>query len=63
MEVSGQFNVQDALFPGKGPQYPLDRRLSWPQSWSGHSGKVKKSLFLPGIELWLSSPQPSHYPD
>jgi len=24
--------------PGKGPRYPLDRRLGGPQSWSGHRG-------------------------
>jgi hypothetical protein len=23
-------------------QYPLDRRLSGPQNWSGHSGEEKK---------------------
>jgi len=41
---------------GKNPWYPLDRRLGWPQSWSGLGGKEKKLLTLPGIESWLSSP-------
>jgi hypothetical protein len=33
---------------GRGPQYPLDRRLVWPQGWSGRSGEEKE--FVPGIE-------------
>jgi len=31
---------------GKSSEYPLDRRLVGPQSWSGHSGKDKKIPFL-----------------
>jgi hypothetical protein len=31
-----------ALPPGKEPQYPLDRRLGGPQSWSWHRGLEKK---------------------
>jgi hypothetical protein len=27
-----------ALPPGKGPPYPLDRRLGGSKSWSGHRG-------------------------
>jgi hypothetical protein len=39
---------------GKSPQYPLDRRLGGPESWSGCCGVEKTFLSLPGIE-----PQPS----
>jgi hypothetical protein len=36
-----------ALAPGgKGPRYPLDRRLGGPQSRSGHRGYRKKSFRL-----------------
>jgi hypothetical protein len=32
------------LYPqGKGPRYPLDRRLGRPQSQSGHSGEEKNN--------------------
>jgi hypothetical protein len=30
--------------------YPYDRSLCWPLSWSGCSGKEKKSQLLPEIE-------------
>jgi hypothetical protein len=34
--VSGQRHAPDVLYPrDKDPQYPLDRRLGGPQSWSG----------------------------
>jgi hypothetical protein len=37
--VSGQHHAPAALYPlGKGPRYPLDRRLGGPQSRSGHRG-------------------------
>jgi hypothetical protein len=29
--------------PGKGPWYPLDRRLDDPYSWSGRHGEMKTS--------------------
>jgi hypothetical protein len=35
-----------ALGPGKGPRYPLYRRLGGPQSRSGHRGYRKKSFRL-----------------
>jgi hypothetical protein len=38
LDVSGQ------LLPWESTQYPLDRRLAGPQSWSGHSGE-EKNLF------------------
>jgi hypothetical protein len=39
------------LYPlGKGPHYPVDRRLAGPQSRSGRRSK-RKFLSLPGLEL------------
>jgi hypothetical protein len=39
MGVSGQHHAPAALYPrGKGPRYPLDRRLGGPQSRSGSRG-------------------------
>jgi hypothetical protein len=35
---------------------PTYRRVGEPQTQSGCSVKKIKSLFLPGIKLWLSSP-------
>jgi len=61
MEVSGQLHAPAKLPLGKRPWYPLDRRLCKPQSQSGHSGKEKQSLTLPGIKPKSFSPQPSHY--
>jgi hypothetical protein len=37
---------------GKIPWYPLIRRLSGPQSLSGHYGGEKNSLPFLGIEPW-----------
>jgi hypothetical protein len=34
--VSGQRHAQLRFTPGEEHQYPLDRELSRPQSWSGH---------------------------
>jgi len=41
------------LYPqGKNPQFPLDRRLDGPQSWSGYHGEEKKCIISSdGIEL------------
>jgi hypothetical protein len=33
------------------PRYPLNRRLSGPQSRSGRGGEEKNSQILPGLEL------------
>jgi len=41
---------------GKRPWYPLDRMLGGPQNRSRHEVNENKSLPLPGIELWSSSP-------
>jgi hypothetical protein len=43
--VSGQRHATERT-----PRYPLDRRLRGPQSRSGHRGRVKTLLLLPGIE-------------
>jgi hypothetical protein len=50
MEVSGQLHAPAALPPGKSPWYPLDRRLSGPQSHSGRSDEEKNSQPPLGIE-------------
>jgi hypothetical protein len=45
------------LYPqGKGPWYPLDRRLGGPQSQSGCSGEEKNSQPLPGLEPSVIQP-------
>jgi hypothetical protein len=41
LEVSRQLHAPAALPPGKGPRYPLDRRLGGPQSRSGRFGEQK----------------------
>jgi hypothetical protein len=56
--MSGQFHSL-RLYPGrKIPRYPLDRRLSGIQSWSGHCREEKK-LTLPGMEPGPSAYNPS----
>jgi hypothetical protein len=47
MTVSGQLHAPDALSPGKSPRYPLDRRLSGPQSRSGRGGGEKIRVIAP----------------
>jgi hypothetical protein len=54
MEVSGQFHVPPLYTQRKSPQYPLDRRLDGPHSWSGRTGEKKNSQPPPRIEPWLS---------
>jgi len=45
------------LYPwGKSLQYPLDRRLGGPQSWSGQSGEEKHSQ----SPLRIKPPNPDH---
>jgi hypothetical protein len=50
MEVSGQLHARPLYLQGKSPWYPLDRRLSEPQSRSGRGGEEKNSQPPPGIE-------------
>jgi hypothetical protein len=45
-----------ALPTGKGPQYPLDRSLGGPHSWSGHKSCEEKSMFqVHFIKIWSLS--------
>jgi hypothetical protein len=41
MEESGLLHALVGLPLVKEPQYPLDRRLGGPQSWSEHGGEEK----------------------
>jgi hypothetical protein len=50
MEVSGQLHAPAALPLGESTWYPWDRRLGGPYSRSGHSGVVKNSQPLSGLE-------------
>jgi hypothetical protein len=34
----------------------MNRRVSGPQSWSGHFEQDKNLLSLPGIEPWIAQP-------
>jgi hypothetical protein len=49
--VSCQFHIPSTLLRGKIAQYPLDRRLGGPQSWSWWHGE-RKFLILLWTELW-----------
>jgi hypothetical protein len=55
MKGNGQLHSPAALPPGKEPRYPLDKRLSGPQSRSRRCGEEKSSL--PGIERRFSGHQ------
>jgi hypothetical protein len=59
MELSGQLHALAVLPQEKSLQYPLDRRLGGPQSWSRHGGEEKNSQRLLGPETQSSSLQPS----
>jgi hypothetical protein len=50
LEVIGQLHAPVALLRGKGPGYPLFRRLGETQNLSGRRGEEKISP-LPGLEL------------
>jgi hypothetical protein len=65
MEESCQFRAPAALAWVKSPPYPLDMRLSGPQSLSERSDEEKKipSLILSRIEPRSSNPYPSIYTD
>jgi hypothetical protein len=50
------------LYPqGMRPCYPLDRRLSGPQSRSGRGGEEKNSYPLPALELPIIQPVAQRY--
>jgi hypothetical protein len=50
------FTPRPLYSQGKIPRYPLDRRLSGPQSQSGCSGEEKNSRPLPGLEPPIIQP-------
>jgi hypothetical protein len=60
--MSGQLHALTTLPQGKNPWYPLDRRLSGPQSRSGRGGEEKNSLSpLPGLEPLIIQPVAQRY--
>jgi hypothetical protein len=62
MEVNSQLHAPGLFSPRmKIPLYPLSRRQVRLQSWSGRSGKEKRSQSLPWIKPLSSSPYPSYY--
>jgi hypothetical protein len=65
LDVSGQLHAPTALTLGKGPQYPLDRRLVGLQSRSGELGE-QKIFYLTGdsnSDLLVFKPVASCYTD
>jgi hypothetical protein len=53
--VCGQRHAPAALYPrGKGPRYPLDRRLGGHQSWSGYRGQRKSPFASTGDRTPIS---------
>jgi hypothetical protein len=60
MEVSGQLHDPAALPHGKSPWYPLDRRLSGPQSRSGRGGEENSQPLL-GLEVPVIHPVAQRY--
>jgi hypothetical protein len=40
----------------KNPQYPLNKKVGGPYSWSGHSGEEKNLTSLPRFQLWILQP-------
>jgi hypothetical protein len=53
---NSQLHASAAVSPReRTPLYPLDRRLSGLQSWSGRYGEKRNLMLLPGIELRQSS--------
>jgi hypothetical protein len=53
MEVCVSFMSRKLYLQGWSPQYPLDRRLGEPQSWSGCC-EVQKNVFLLPVEIILT---------
>jgi hypothetical protein len=61
MEVSGCFTPPPLYTQGKSSQYPLDRKLSGPQSRSGHGGEEKNYQPLPGLKPLVIQPVVQRY--
>ena len=59
MGVGGQHHAPAALLPGK-TRYPLYRRLSRPQGWSGQVWKISPP---PEFDPRTVKPVASHYTD
>jgi hypothetical protein len=59
----GSFMPQPLYHQGKSPWYPLDRRLSRPQCWSGCCGVEKKSLARARNRTPAIQPVADHYTD
>jgi hypothetical protein len=53
--------LQPLYSQGKSPWYPLERRLSGPQSQSEHGGEEKNSRPLPGLEPPIIYPVDQRY--
>jgi hypothetical protein len=49
MNVSGHLHAQPALYQGKKPRYPLDRKLGGPQNRSRYFCRTEKCLTPAGI--------------
>jgi hypothetical protein len=60
-EVCGQLHTPAALPPGKEPFYPLDRRLSGPQSRSGRGSEENSFQPVPGLEPPIIQPVAQRY--
>jgi hypothetical protein len=57
-------SLQRLLYPqGKSARYPLDKRLSGPQSRSGHCGEEKNLLPPPGNRTPVILPLAHRYTD
>jgi hypothetical protein len=63
LEVSGQLHAPAALPPGKKPRYPLDRRLSGPQSRSGRRGENSWTFRGSNSDFSVVQPVASRYTD
>jgi hypothetical protein len=55
------FTPRPLYHQAKSPCYPLDRRLSGPQSRSGRGGEEKDSQPLPGLEPPIIQPVVQRY--
>jgi hypothetical protein len=51
MDVSNQHHAPAALSPRKQPQYPLNKRLGWPQGWSGRCDEENTITEATGLSV------------
>jgi hypothetical protein len=59
--LSGQLTPRPLYSQGRSPWYPLDKKLSGPQSRSGCGGEEKNSQPLPGLETPIMQPVTQRY--